>query len=139
MVQYYFSCRNQETVELIPFFSSSPIAEIIAVAYQCASAVYDTKPNVADNDKSDEASTPNIGAHRKPTTRGISFEELEYVKPSLVRTSKAMGFWIVSNEESTVKNDNLPALVIAIRGTSGYLDHMVNVNGRPSSVSEFLV
>ena len=70
---------------------------------------------------------------------GVTFEELEYAKPSLAGTSKAIGIWAVGSKVSTASNGLLPAHIIAIRGTTGSLDHLVNANGRPSPADDFLV
>jgi hypothetical protein len=79
------------------------------------------------------------GTYRKPKTDGITFKELEYASPSLGGTAKAIGFWTAESEAVLNGHSDLPALIIAIRGTAGYIDQMVNVNGRPAPASEFLV
>lgn len=74
--------------------------------------------------------------HRQPEAQGVAFTELEYFEPNKQGTSKAMGVWMTKPEPSC---EGLPALVIAIRGTSGFMDSMVNANGRPLPADQFLV
>lgn len=109
------------------------------VAFKCASSVYKSDPPSVVVHDSDKPVVALKGTHRKPKTDGVTFTELEYARPSLGGTAKAIGFWIADSEAELNEHGDLPALVIAIRGTAGYIDHMANVNGRPVPASEFLV
>ena len=77
--------------------------------------------------------------HRKPETAGIRFTELEYVYPSFGGSSKAVGFWIAESEVTVSTNPNFPALMVAMRGTERFVDHIVNTNSRPTAVADFIV
>ena len=88
---------------------------------------------------SDKPAVALKGTHHKPKIDGVTFKELEYARPSLGGTAKAIGFWVADSEVAPNEHGDLPALVIAIRGTAGYIDHMANVNGRPVLASGFLV
>jgi hypothetical protein len=99
------------------------MAEIVNVAFQCAAAIY--------NDD------PTLPGHRSPKAVDVTFTEVEYSKPSIGGTAKAIGAWTVKLEMRS--SDYLPALVIAIRGSASILDHMVNANRRPVLVNEFMV
>lgn len=45
----------------------------------------------------------------------------------------------MESEASLSQNEHLPALIITIRGSAKVVDHMVNLNGRPIPVNDFLV
>ena len=77
--------------------------------------------------------------HRKPETDGIEFSELEYIYPSLDGSSKAIGFWTTESEVIDPTDSHFPALVVAVRGTERFVDHIVNANSRPIAAADFLV
>lgn len=113
--------------------SDKSTAELVTVAFKCAAAVYQADPKVTDD-------APNLtGLHRNPETAGIKFSELEYVFPSFGGSSKAIGFWIAESEVTQSANPDFPALVIAVRGTEKFIDHIVNANGRPIAAADFFV
>lgn len=108
-------------------------AELATVAFKCAAAVYQADPKVAND-------APNLtGVHRNPETTGVKFTELEYVYPSFGGSSKAIGFWIAESEVAGSTNPNFPALVVAVRGTEKFIDHIVNANGLPIAATDFFV
>lgn len=80
-----------------------------------------------------------LPSHRKPKAEGVSFTEFTYSEPSIGGTAKAIGAWKVESEVSSSRNEHLSAVIIAIRGSAKVVDHMVNLNGRPVPVNDFLV
>ncbi|KAK9860254.1 hypothetical protein MYU51_010681 [Penicillium brevicompactum] len=97
--------------------SSAEKAHLVSVAWKCASGAYD--PSIC------------------PAQHDLTFTQGQAVKPSAEGTVKAMTSTIVSS--NTPQSDALPLLVIAIRGSAGAIDHMVNANGRPKSAIHFIV
>ena len=121
------------------FRSDKSTAELAIAALKCAAAVYKADPKAADGSDSHSVLTGRTGIHRKPDTVGIRFSELDYVYPSLGGSSKAIGFWVAEPEETVWTNPHFPALVVAVRGTEKFVDHVVNANSRPISAADFLV
>ena len=121
------------------FYSHKSTAELAIAAFKCAAAVYKADPKAADGIDSHPALTGSTGIHRKPETDGIKFGELEYVYPSLGGSSKAIGFWTAESEVTDSTNPHFPALVVAVRGTERFVDHIVNANSRPIPAADFLV
>ena len=121
------------------FYSNSSTAELAIAAFKCAAAVYDADPKVADGIDSHPVQTGLTGVHRKPKTAGVRFSELEYVYPSLGGSFKALGFWIAESEVTVSENPNFPALVVAVRGTERFVDHIINANSRPIAAADFFV
>lgn len=127
------------------FCSDDSTAELTNAAFKCAAAAYKADPNVADAVDLDILSTSLTGMprnpelHRKPETVGVKFTELEYIYPSFGGSSKAIGFWIAESKVTVPKNPNFPALVVAVRGTERFVDHVVNANSRPIAAADFIV
>ena len=121
------------------FHSDKSTAELAIAAFKCAAAVYKADPKAADGIDSHPVLTGPTGIHRKPETDGIRFSELEYVYPSFGGSSKAIGFWIAESEVTNSTNPHFPALVVAVRGTERFVDHVVNANSRPIRAADFLV
>lgn len=127
------------------FSSDSSTAELTNAAFKCAAAAYKADPIAADALDLDPLPTGltgisgNPGMHRNPETTGVKFTELEYIYPSLGGSSKAIGFWIAESEVSVSQNSNFPALIVAVRGTEKFVDHIVNANSRPTAAAGFLV
>ena len=42
-------------------------------------------------------------------------------------------------DRKELKNPFLPLVVVAIRGSDGKMDHMVNANSKPKNASSFIV
>ena len=82
-----------------------------------------------------ESLTQQLPEHRRPHAPGVVFTEQEYVGPSHGGTEKAMGVWMAESKGC----EEMPALVIAVRGTAKVVDAMVNANGRPIPAADFLV
>ena len=121
------------------FGSDKSTAELAVAAFECAAAVYKADPKAADGSDMHHVLTGRTGMHRKPETVGIRFSELDYVYPSLGGSSKAIGFWVAESEVTVWTNPHFPALVVAVRGTEKFVDHVVNANSRPIAAAEFLV
>ena len=121
------------------FRSDNSTAELANAAFKCAAAAYKVDPKVADANDLDPPLTSLTGIHRNPETAGVRFTELEYIYPSFGGSSKAIGFWIVESEVTVSGNPNFPALVVAVRGTENFVDHIVNANSRPTAAADFIV
>lgn len=121
------------------FYSDKSTAELTVAAFKCAAAVYKADPKVADGIDSHPVLTSPTGMHRNPETDGIKFSELEYVYPSLGGSSKAIGFWTTQFEVIDSTDPHFPALVVAVRGTERFVDHVVNANSRPIAAADLLV
>ena len=121
------------------FYSDISTAELAIAAFKCAAAVYKADPKVADGIDSHPVLTCLTGVHRKPETTGIRFSELEYVYPSPSGSSKAIGIWFAESEVAISTNPNFPALIVAVRGTERFVDHIVNANSRPIAAADFFV
>lgn len=127
------------------FCSDDSTAELTNAAFKCAAAAYKADPKVTDAVDLDPLPTSFTGIprnpemHRNPETVGVRFTELEYIYPSFGGSSKAIGFWIVESEATVSENPNFPALVVAVRGTERFVDHIVNANSRPTAAADFLV
>lgn len=121
------------------FRSDNSTAELTNAAFKCAAAAYKADPKVADAVDLDPPLASLTGMHRNPETAGVRFTELEYIYPSSGGSSKAVGFWIAESEVTVPGNPNFPALVVAVRGTEMFVDHIVNANSRPTAAAEFIV
>lgn len=121
------------------FRSDKSTAELAIAAFKCAAAVYKADPKAADDSDLRPLLTGRTGIYRKPETAGIKFSELDYVYPSLGGSSKAIGFWVAEPEVTIGTNPHFPALVVAVRGTERFVDHVVNANSRPIAAADFLV
>lgn len=97
--------------------STSYEAHIIAAANACSTVVYDPD--------------------KQPEVPGIQFKRLAYLNPSKVGPAKATGIW----EVKQIGNDNHygPFIILAIKGTAGALDAMVNLNAEKKDIDLFLV
>jgi hypothetical protein len=97
--------------------STSNEAKIIAAANACSAAIYDPD--------------------KQPTVPGLEFQRLSYLNPSKAGLAKATGIW----EVQQARNDNQDGslLIIAVRGTSGVLDAIVNLNGEQRDTGALLV
>ncbi|KAH7128564.1 Alpha/Beta hydrolase protein [Dendryphion nanum] len=126
-VESYHELKNWTTTE--------STATLINAAFQCAASVYNVEPRATANTGLDDSFV--LHGHREPKAFGVKFTEMNYLKPSIGGTAKAMGVWKIQSETHPSANDSLQALVIAIRGTASQLDHMVNINGRSESVYDF--
>lgn len=116
---------------------SQSLAQIVAATFSCAASVYGKPPKSELVHDSGNHSLSGLHiAHRQPETAGVVFKELEYFEQNKQGTNKAMGVWMAESERGS---EGLPALVIAIRGTSGFMDSMVNANGRPLPAADYLV
>ncbi len=116
--------------------SSQALALGIVAAFNCAAAVYKEGPKSLDVHDAGTSSLGLQSQHRDPRSDRVEFRELRYGAASLLGTTKALGIWRV---DSTLPCEELPALVIACRGTESMLDTIVNANGRPRSLADFLV
>lgn len=122
------------------FGSDDSTAELTNAAFKCAAAVYKSDPKVADTvDLGPPPPTSLMGMHRNPEAAGVRFTELDYIYPSFDGSSKAIGFWIAESEVTVSKNPNFPALVVAVRGTERFVDHIVNANSRSIAAADFIV
>ena len=125
--------------------SDDSTAELTNAAFKCAAAAYKADPKVADAVDLDPLSTSltgmprNTDMHRNPETVGVKITELEYIYPSFGGSSKAIGFWIAESKVTVAGNPNFPALVVAVRGTERFVDHVVNANSRPIAAADFIV
>ncbi|KAK3389151.1 hypothetical protein B0H63DRAFT_94923 [Podospora didyma] len=133
------SCRG-----LVEWNGSPAVAWLVSVAFSCAAAVYKTAPKSAI--VHDSGSSPkrgllalnNTSAHRNPQVDGTMFTEREYNRPSVGGTEKALGVWTATQSQSSPSFEELPFLIIALRGTARFVDSLVNLNGRPLPADEFL-
>ena len=121
------------------FRSDKSTAELAIAAFKCAAAVYKADPKAAGGGDLHHGPTGHTEIHRKPEIVGIRFSELDYVYPSLGGSSKAIGFWVAEPEVTVWPNLYFPALVVAVRGTEKFVDHVVNANSRPIAAADFLV
>ncbi len=112
------------------------LAIATAAAFNCAAAVYKEGPKAADVHDADTVSPGLRSHHRQPHTDGVEFKETQYGSESFLGTTKAIGVWWV---DSALACEELPAVIIACRGTESILDRMVNANGRPHLLADFLV
>jgi hypothetical protein len=114
-------CLHFPSSLLLPFlYSSKNEAQTVSVAFQCAANVYNSAT--------------------EPKLTGYSFSNVEYVPSTSTGTAKAIGFWNVDqNISEDETNSHFPALVIAIKGTTSHVDHMVNANGKGRDIATFLV
>ena len=126
--------NRRETPSDIHDKRSQSLAQIVAVAFSCAATVYKRAPKSAA--ACDAEILSQLSEHRRPHAAGVVFTEREYVGPSQGGTEKALGVWMAESEASC---EELPALVIAVRGTARLVDAMVNANGRPVPAADFLV
>src|SRR5450432_3314623 len=101
--------------------SSQEEAQIIYLSAQCAASAYDSES--------------------KPSAEeGLSIERLEYIKPTKAGTIKGTSFSLCKQiPGSSPVNPYLPALVVAVRGTDGVVDGMVNANGDSQEARGFFV
>ena len=67
----------------------------------------------------------------------IEFQSLNYLNPSITRLAKAAGIWRVKQGGSESFSE--PLVIVAIRGTAGALDAMVNLNGEKKDLGILLV
>lgn len=121
------------------FCSDISTAELAVAAFKCAAAVYKADPKVANGIDSHPVLTCLTGVHRKPEIAGIRFSELEYVYPSPGGSFKAVEVWVAESEVAVSTNPNFPALIVAVRGTEGFVDLIVNANSRPIAAADFFV
>jgi hypothetical protein len=120
--------------------SSQPTAQLIDIAFQCSAAVYEKEPSIPVPEDAENPSSASNVLHRKPTVSSMVLDELEYSKPSIGASRKAIGLWTASLLSfSEGQSSDLPTLVVAIRGTETLLDNMVNFNGAPTDISSWLV
>ncbi len=116
--------------------SSPALALVIVAAFNCAAAVYKGGPKSLDVHDAGTSALGLQSQHRDPRTDGIKFREVQYGSASLLGTTKALGIW---HADSILPCEELSALIIACRGTESILDTIVNANGRPRSLADFLV
>ena len=123
-----------ESLEGRTLWPSTPdVATVIAIAFECASAVYEP------------GNWPNV--------EGFAYKQEVHMPPSSDGSKKGMGvsrFWELDrdgevNEQKRDgpglgrRNSYFPALLVAVRGTSSKVDHIVNLNGDMRDAREFLV
>ena len=116
--------------------SPQALALAVVAAFNCAAAVYKEGPKSLGVHDAGTSSPGLQSQHRDPRADGVKFSEVKYGAASLLGTTKALGIW---RADSTQPCEELPALIIACRGTESILDSIVNANGRPRSLSNFLV
>lgn len=133
----YSNSVTDSCCELLDWECDKATVELIAAAFKCAAAVYQTDPKIPNTIDSDPLPSTVTEVHRKPQLPGITFKELDYAYPSAGGSSKAIGFWIVEAEDGGA-NFNLPALIVAVRGTERFMDNVVNANGAPVASAGFL-
>jgi hypothetical protein len=120
-------------------YSSWETAQLVNVAFQCSAAVYSANPK---SYVVHDADGPNSSAgllHRKPVLDGVEFKELDYIDCDWKSLAKAVGFWQADCSNLAGQSSSPPIWVIAVRGTQKILDNLVNLNGRPADVTEWLV
>ncbi len=128
----FSSCNNVLTVKLAA--SPQGVALATAAAFNCAAAVYKRGPKVLLD--ADPLSPGLQSQHRDPRTDGVEFKEIQYGPESFLGTTKAIGIW---RADSVLPCEELPALIIACRGTESILDKVVNANGRSHLLADLLV
>jgi hypothetical protein len=95
----------------------------VSIAWKCALDAYDPTALVSDHD-----------------CQHYKFKRDHVVVPSISGTVKAMTTTIVvPRDDSELDNEFLPLMVVAVRGSASQVDHMVNANAKPKSVSPFVV
>lgn len=109
------------------------------VAFQCAAAVYSADPKSSVVHDADGSHSSAGLLHRKPVLNGVEFTELDYVDGNWKSLAKAIGFWQADGPNIVGQMTYQPVFVIAIRGTQKIIDKLVNLNGRPTDVTEWLV
>ncbi len=73
-------------------------------------------------------------------TESLSFQRDHTVAPSLAGSIKTMTSTVVSSTQAPESDGEfLPVLVIAVRGTVGIVDWMVNASAQPKDADQFLV
>jgi hypothetical protein len=119
----------------IPWVCTPDVAAAIAVAFECASVVYEPG--------------------KWPGVEGFAHEHELHMMPSEDGSVKGTGFsrfWeldrdgVVNGREREGegrrrrrRNPHFPALVVAVRGTGSKVDHIVNLNGEMRDARAFLV
>jgi hypothetical protein len=104
-------------------YSSHEEAEVISIAFACAAAVYDTET--------------------QPSLPGFSFDQKDFISPSLGGTAKATSLTVVSRASPSLASHTadsfLPMIVVAVRGTARLADCMTNLNDRSTNIESLLV
>lgn len=109
------------------------------VAFQCAAAVYSADPKSSIVHDADGSHSSAGLLHRKPVLDGVEYKELGFVDGNWKSLAKAIGFWQANGPNIPDQVSTPPTFVIAIRGTQKIIDKLVNLNGRPADVTEWLV
>ena len=105
---------------LTGFQSSRHEAQLVAIAWECAAGAYEPATQIIHESfvfVQKHLTTPSIGGSRKGAT--------------MVTVTEPDG--------KQSKNPFLPLVVVAIRGSDGKMDHMVNANSEPKNANPFIV
>ncbi|KAF4341100.1 alpha beta-hydrolase [Fusarium beomiforme] len=108
--------NDDESIEWDP---PEPDVQLITAAWQCARGTYNIDSNIAD-------------------TSYCTFRRDQIIDSSFAGTVKLITSTVVKARTDSGKDDSLPVLVLAIRGSASKMDHIVNANAQPRVTDGFI-